>query len=100
MGAISSEARSGAISLPSKMRPPRRVDLMLSVIDAPGAMLRGRVVNEQGLRVPNVRAEVDGADSATVSGADGSFFFRYCHSDRECCRYARWDTHRLRRLLK
>ncbi len=73
MVALSQEAQSGAIALPSQVRPLRRVDFVLSPNDAPRVSIRGRVHNERNVGVEGVRVTVDGADGEWVSGRDGTF---------------------------
>jgi hypothetical protein len=73
MVALSAQAQSGAIALPSQVRPLRRVDLVLSPNDAPRVPLRGRVRNEQGAGVEGVRITLDGVDGEWVTSREGTF---------------------------
>ncbi len=73
MVALSDQAQSGAIALPSQVRPLRRVDLILSPTDAPRVALRGRVRNERGVGVEGVRVTLDGVEGEWVTSRDGTF---------------------------
>ena len=73
LAALSSQAQSGAIMLPSQLSPLRRVDLVLASLEAPRAMLRGKVVNGQGAPLANVRIDVDGVADEVTTRDDGTF---------------------------
>ena len=74
--ALSAEAQSGVISLPSEVRPhspggphPRaRTGEAMA-----GAAIRGRVVNEDGLPVRDVRVSIDGRNGSVTTAANGTF---------------------------
>lgn len=73
LAALSSEAQSGVLSMPSQASPLRRVDLVLAALDAVRATVRGRIVDQQGAPVGDVRVSIDGVEVETVSRGDGSF---------------------------
>jgi hypothetical protein len=73
--ALSTEAQSGVIAVPSTVHPLRRVDLVLLHADAIAtrATLRGRIVGRTSQPLANASVSVDGRDSAVVTAADGTF---------------------------
>jgi hypothetical protein len=75
IAALSSEAQSGVIMVPTTTHPLRRVDLVLMAVEAPVRQitLEGRVVGRDGRALANASVSVDGRDSAVVSEADGRF---------------------------
>ncbi len=74
--AISAEAQSGVIALPSEMRPLRRVDLLLSMNDVPATgTVRGRVVSDAGRGVSGMSVQIDGLDAEVVTDESGAFAF-------------------------
>jgi hypothetical protein len=63
--AISREYASGVVRLASDAHAVRRIDLLLGATgDAPGGVLRGRIVDETGFPVEGARVVVDGVAHA------------------------------------
>jgi hypothetical protein len=74
LAAISAQANSGVVALPSEMRALRRVDLVLAEVTAPrSGAIRGRVVTQQRTGVKDVRVQLDGVEAEVLTASDGSF---------------------------
>ncbi len=71
--ALSTEAQSGVVTLPSDSRPLRRVDLVMAPTGAAPTIVRGRVVNEWNAPLPDIRVSIDGREGEVVTGPDGAF---------------------------
>ncbi len=73
--ALSTEAQSGVIAVPSMTHPLRRVDLVLQHTDAEDrrVALRGRVLDRESRPLANAWVSIDGRDSAVATGTDGRF---------------------------
>ncbi len=73
--ALSTEAQSGVIHIPSELYPLRRADLVLARTEGSDRRitLGGRVLDQARAPLANVHVSIDGRDSAVTTDADGRF---------------------------
>jgi len=72
--ALSQEMQSGVITVPSDIRPVRRVDLVLAAAGEDGRV-RGLVREADGTPLAGVQLAFEGVLEPQVTGADGRFAF-------------------------
>lgn len=76
---LSTQVQSGAVRVAFDARPLQRLDLILGPVDGPVSRwptITGTVLDEAGAPLAGATVEIDGRDSAVITGANGAFSLR------------------------